>query len=424
MKGAGRLRLASPCRHGTLTVAPSDRTLPAVSAPRQADPGPAVEVLPDQRALFAVPPDVAYFNTASLSPQLHSVREAGEAALRRRGEPWTITSQDWFSDVERLRGLAGKLLGGDPEGVALIPATSYGFAIAARNLPLRAGSRILVLADEYPSGIYTWRRKARRAGSSILTVRRRAEDSWTEAVLTALDERVSIVSVPNVHWTDGAPVDLAAIADRARDVGASLVVDASQSLGALPLDVGRVRPDFVIAVGYKWLLGPFGLGYLYVADEHRGGEPLEENWILRAGSEDFAALVDYRDEYQPGARRFDVGQRTNFESTPMAIAALEQLLAWGIPRISATLAGTTHAVSTQLSAIGFDVPPAAQRAPHLLGVAIPPTLRAGLVPHLERANCFVALRGRSMRIAPHLHITPADIDRLVDGLKAATQELA
>ncbi len=330
MKGAGRLRLASPCRHGTLTVAPSDRTLPAVGAPRQADPGPAVEVLPDQRALFAVPPDVAYFNTASLSPQLHSVREAGEAALRRRGEPWTITSQDWFSDVERLRGLAGKLLGGDPEGVALIPATSYGFAIAARNLPLRAGSRILVLADEYPSGIYTWRRQARRAGSSILTVRRRPDDSWTEAVLTALDERVSIVSVPNVHWTDGAPVDLAAIADRARDVGASLVVDASQSLGALPLDVGRVRPDFVIAVGYKWLLGPFGLGYLYVADEHRGGEPLEENWILRAGSEDFAALVDYRDEYQPGARRFDVGQRTNFEATPMAIAALEQLLAWGI----------------------------------------------------------------------------------------------
>jgi Aminotransferase class-V len=259
-------------------------------------------------------------------------------------------------------------------------------------------------------GDYTWRRQARRAGSSILTVRRRPDDSWTEAVLAALDERASIVSVPNVHWTDGAPVDLAAIADGARDVGASLVVDASQSLGALPLDVGRVRPDFVIAVGYKWLLEPFGLGYLYVADEHRGGEPLEENWVLRAGSEDFAALVDYRDEYQPGARRFDVGQRTSFELTPMAIAALEQLLAWGIPRISATLAGTTHAISTQLSAIGFDVPPASQRAPHLLGVALPPTLRAVLVPHLERANCLVALRGRSMGIAPHLHITPADID--------------
>jgi selenocysteine lyase/cysteine desulfurase len=395
-----------------------------VSAPRHADAGAAVEVFPDQRSLFAVPPDVAYFNTASLSPQLHSVREAGEAALRSRGEPWTITSRDWFDDVERLRCLAGALFGADPEGVALVPATSYGFAIAARNLPLRPGSRILVLADEYPSGIYTWRRQAQRTGSSVLTVRRQAGGSWTEAVLAELDERVGLVSVPNVHWTDGAPVDLAAISDRVRDVGAHLVIDASQSLGALPLDVEHVRPDFVIAVGYKWLLGPFGLGYLYAADEHRGGEPLEENWILRAGSEDFAALVDYRDEYQPGARRFDVGQRTNFELTPMAIAALEQLLAWSTSRIRATLAATTEAISTQLSALGFDIAPEPQRAPHLLGVVLPPTMRAGLVPYLERANCFVALRGPSMRIAPHMHTTPADIDRLIDSLRAATRELA
>jgi len=381
------------------------------------------EVLSNQRALFAIPPDVAYFNTASLSPQLHSVRGAGESALRRRGEPWRITSQDWFGDVERLRGLAGELFGADAEGVALIPATSYGFAVAARNLALRPGSRILVLAEEYPSGIYTWRRQARRLGASVLTVQRPPGGSWTEAVLAALDERVSLVSVPNVHWTDGSPLDIESIGNRTRDVGARLVVDASQSLGALPFDVGRVRPDFVVSVGYKWLLGPFGLGYLYVAEEHRGGEPLEENWILRAGSEDFAALVDYRDEYQPGARRFDVGQRTNFELTPMAIAALEQLLAWGIPSISATLAATTDTIRTRLAAIGLEVPPEARRAPHLLGVALPPAIRAGLVPALERANCFVALRGRSMRIAPHLHVTPSDIDRLVDALAAATREL-
>jgi selenocysteine lyase/cysteine desulfurase len=381
------------------------------------------EVLPNQRPLFAIPPDVAYFNTASLSPQLHAVLEAGDSALRRRGQPWRITSQDWFSDVERLRGLAAKLFGADTEGVALIPATSYGFAIAAPNLPLRPGSRILVLADEYPSGIYTWQRQANRLGGSILTVQRPPGGSWTEAVLAVLDERVSIVSVPNVHWTDGAPVDLEAIADRTRDLGARLVVDASQSLGALPFDVERLRPDFAVSVGYKWLLGPFGLGYLYAAEEHRGGEPLEENWIVRAGSEDFAALVDYRDEYQPGARRFDVGQRTNFELTPMAIAALEQLLAWGIPTISATLAATTDTICTRLAAIGFEVPAESQRSPHLLGVSLPPSMRAGLVPYLERSKCFVALRGRSMRIAPHLHITPSDIDRLVDALTAAAREL-
>ena len=210
-----------------------------------------------QRQAFDVPPEIAYFNTASLAPQLHAVREAGVAALERRARPWTIQADDWFADVERLRSLFAKLVGADAEGVALVPATSYGFAVAARNLKLRPGDRILVLAEEYPSGIYTWRVASRQAGAELLTVRRQ-DQTWTEAVLAALDERVAVVSVPQVHWTDGALVDLRAVAARARQVGARLVIDGSQSIGAMPLDVKEIEPDFVITVGYKWLLGPFG----------------------------------------------------------------------------------------------------------------------------------------------------------------------
>src|SRR4051812_8453195 len=214
----------------------------------------------NERAAFDVPADVAYFNTASLAPQLHAVRAAGEAALARRARPWTIAGDDWFTGVERLRVLFGVIAGANPEGVALIPATSYGFAVAARNLPLTAGQRVLVLDEEYPSGIYTWRAAARRAGASILTVTREPGQPWADAVLAAAaDERVGIISVPNVHWTDGALVDLPAVAARARELGARLVIDASQSVGALPLDVAALEPDFLITVGYKWLLGPFGL---------------------------------------------------------------------------------------------------------------------------------------------------------------------
>jgi selenocysteine lyase/cysteine desulfurase len=108
-------------------------------------------------------------------------------------------------------------------------------------------------------------------------------------VLATLDERVAVLSVPQVHWTDGAWVDLTTLAVRTREIGTHLVIDASQSLGAVPLDVRALRPDFVISVGYKWLLGPVGRSYLWVAPQHRNGEPLEENWIARAGSEDFAS---------------------------------------------------------------------------------------------------------------------------------------
>lgn len=373
-----------------------------------------------QRAAFNVPADVAYFNTASLAPQLEVVRAAGEAALESRGRPWAIAPSDWFSDVERLRTLSAGILGAEAAGVALVPATSYGFAVAARNLPLRAGQRVLVLAEEYPSGIYTWRAAARRSGAEVLTVAREPEQGWTAAVLAALDERVAIVSVPNIHWTDGALLDLVAIARRAREVGARLVIDGSQSVGAMPLDVRQLRPDFLVTVGYKWLLGPFSVSYLYVADEHREGEPLEENWINRAGSEDFAALVDYRDQYLPGARRFDSGQRTKFELVPMAIAALEQIIEWQIPRIAPTLATRTAEVARRASALGLEVTAGEEeRGPHMLGIRLPQSARARVASTLAEANCFAAMRGTSLRISPHLHVTDQDVERLSGGLANA-----
>jgi selenocysteine lyase/cysteine desulfurase len=190
-------------------------------------------------------------------------------------------------------------------------------------------------------------------------------------------------------------------------------------VGVMPLDVGELQPDFLVSVGYKWLLGPFGVGYLYVAEEHREGEPLEENWISRAGSEDLARLVDYSDEYQPGARRFDVGARTKFELTPMAIAALEQIAEWEVPRIASTLAQRTSEIARRAAGLGLEPIPDEQRGPHLLGVRLPERARGTVLSALADLNCFVALRGSSLRIAPHLHTTDEDVDRLIEGLAQA-----
>ena len=379
------------------------------------------QLIEEQRAAFNVPRQVAYFNTAAISPQLGAVRRAGDFALDRRARPWEISDEDWFTDVERLRSLFAQIIGASGEGVAIVPATSYGLAVAARNLRLHTGRRVVVLAEEYPSGIYTWRAAARRSGAEILTVSREAGQTWTDAVLAALDESVAIVSLPNVHWTDGALVDLDTIAARCRELGARLAIDGSQSVGAMPIDVSELRPDFLVTAGYKWLLGPFSVGFMYVAEEHRQGEPLEENWAQREGSEDFARLVEYRDEYQPGARRFDVGQRTKFELTPMAIAALEQVLDWQVPRIAATLARTTSEIARRLADLGLDATPAEGRGPHMLGVRLPEPTRSVALSSLAALNCFAALRGETLRISPHLHTTPEDIECLQDGLRRVTR---
>jgi selenocysteine lyase/cysteine desulfurase len=386
---------------------------------RTASPRP----LPVQRELFDIPDDVAYFNCASLAPQLRASAEAGLAALGRRARPWTITSDDWFTEAEERRALFARLAGVDPDGVALVPATSYGLAVAAANLTARQGQRVLVLGDDYPSNRYTWRRFAGRTRASLVAVERQPGQSWAEAVLGELDERTAVVAVLATHWTDGGSVDLAPVGARAREAGAALVVDASQAVGAIPLDLDAIRPDYLVTVGYKWLLGPFALGYLYVAERHRDGVPLEENWISRLGSQDFGGLVDYQDGYQPGARRFDVGQRTHFETTPMATAALRQLLDWEVARIAATLGQVTGRIQREVEALGLPLT-TSDRDPHMLGIGLPDEARGAVAEALAEAGVHAGVRGSSLRVSPHLWTTDQDVQRLVDALTTATKGVA
>jgi selenocysteine lyase/cysteine desulfurase len=373
-----------------------------------------------QRHQFEIPDGVVFLNTASLAPQLRSVRAAGEAALDRRAAPWEIAAADWFSEAERLRGLFARVIGADADGVALVPASSYGLAVAAANLEAGPGDRVLVLDEEYPSGIYTWRAFAARTGAELNTVRRAEGQSWSEAVLAALDERDRIVSVPNVHWTNGALVDLEPIAERAHELGASLVLDLSQSAGAMPVDLEKLRPDFLVSVGYKWLLGPFSVAYLYVAERHRDGEPIEHNWILREGAEDFARLVDYTDRLQAGARRFDVGERTNFVLNPMAIAALEQILAWSVEAIADSLAEVTASIERGARERGLRTLAAGERGPHMVGIGFADGAPTDLAGSLVARGVHVGPRSDWLRVSPHLHTDESDVEQLFAALDAAT----
>ena len=346
------------------------------------------------------------------------MRIAGERALDRRAAPWSIRPEDWFDEVERLRGLFARLAGADADGVAIVPATSYGLAVAARNVEARRGDRVVMLAGDFPSNVHTWTAWAQRGGADLLTVERR--EDWTQALLDSLDERVRVVSVPSVHWIDGSALELERVAERARDVGASLVVDATQSLGAIPLDLAAVRPDYLVAAGYKWLLGPLGMTYLYVAPEHRDGRPLEENWVNRAGAEDFENADARASDYRPGARRFDTGQRSNFVLVPMALAALEQVLDWGVEEIAAALAPVTTQIEEGARARGLDPLPARLRSAHMLGIRLPGGRATGLAERLAEENVHVEVIGSVMRVSPHLHVTEADLERLFNALDSNT----
>ena len=377
-------------------------------------------LIPSQRHLFDIPDEVAYLNCAYMGPLMHSVVEAGDRGIRAKARPWGISSADFFSDGERARELFARIIGADAEGVALVPSASYGLSCAARNAKAARGDRLVVLAEQFPSNVYTWREVARTTGASLVTVARPADDDWSRAVFAAIDERTAVVALPHCHWTDGARLDLVRIGARCREAGALLVLDLTQSAGALRFDAAKVRPDYVVCAGYKWLLGPYSLGFLWAAPKHRDGKPIEYNWIGRAGAEDFAGLVDYRDEYQPGARRFDVGERSNFILVPMLNAALERILDWGVEAIEATLAARTADVAARAARLGLGSAPAALRAGHFLGLRFPDgALPAGLLAALAAEQVHVSVRGASMRVTPHLYNTGEDVDRLFAALARA-----
>ena len=374
-------------------------------------------ISPDARALFDLPDDIAYFNCAYMSPLLRSVREAGVAAVGRKSRPWEITPEHFFESVESPRALFAALIGASPDCVAVIPAASYGMAIAARNVPLGPGRRVLLLDGEFPSTIYAWQEMARRAGAEAVLLPRPPDDDWTRVVLDAIDERTAAAALPQLHWTDGALLDLVRIRGALDAVGAALALDVTQSLGVLPLDLAAVDPDFMVAACYKWLLGPYSTGFLYAAPRAQQGVPLEWSWMAREGSEDFSSLVQYRDGFRSGARRYDVGEPSNFALMPMVSAALRQIQTWTVPAIQRQLAAYCEEIVRALAPLGWTAVSADRRAGHYLGLRHPNGVAPPLAGRLAKEGIYVSLRGPCLRVTPHVYNTLADRERLAAALE-------
>jgi selenocysteine lyase/cysteine desulfurase len=370
-----------------------------------------------QRALFDIPHGFAYFNTAYYAPLLNASRDRLIASAGAKSRPWERLPNDFFADAERIRALAAAIFGGDADGYAIVPAASYGVSTAAHAIEptLKRGDRIVVLNEEFPSNVLPWRRVAEQSGAVVETVATPDDGDWTAATIALIAKGARVASLSHCRWTNGARLDLVAIGNACRAAGTALVLDITQSLGAMPFDLDAIQPDFAVAAGYKWLLCPYGFGLLYVAPRWREARPLEESWLARSNADDFTLLASYSDRYMDGARRFDVGEKCT-AILPGAIAALEQLQAWGISEIARSLNEINERLQLRLEALGFELPLAADRCPHMFGARLPRHFTEDLVGVLRAERVFVSQRGSNVRFAPHLHITEADIDQLFAAL--------
>ena len=378
-----------------------------------------------QRSAFKLPDDVHYLNCAYMAPLAAAVRAAGIRGIDRRTAPHLIRPEAFFDESDHLRCLFSRVVNApDANRVAIVPSVSYGLAAVARNLPASRGDNVVVLEEQFPSNVYVWRRLCAERGLELRTVEAPAPDArgraleWNIRLLSSIDRRTALVSVPHVHWADGTLFDLERVGERARDCGALLAVDGTQSVGALPFDVQRVRPDALVCAGYKWLLGPYSTGLAYYGPAFDEGTPIEENWITRRGSEAFAGLVRYRDEYQPAALRYDVGERSNFVLLPMLVAALELVLEWTVPAIQDYCRALTGPLARTLRERGHRVEEPRWRGGHLFGVRVRDSVdRERLAERLHERQVAVSFRGDAIRVAPHLYNDADDAAALLDAVE-------
>jgi selenocysteine lyase/cysteine desulfurase len=371
-----------------------------------------------QRHLFDIPDDIAYFNCAYYSPQLNDSRSRLLEGVKAKSHPWERTPTDFFTDAETIRSSASSIFGGEPNGYAIVPSVSYGLSTAARAVEpsLKKGDSILILEEGFPSNVLPWTRVARERGVQLIKVPVPEDGNWTKAIINRIDKNVKVVALFTCHWTNGAYIDLVSVRQAVDNTDIIMAVDATQSLGAMPFPIDKVRPDFLVAAGYKWLLCPYGFSLLYVSERWRNSRPLEESWQARENAEDFGSLVSSSDSYKPGARRFDVGQKGTPTILPGVISALEQIKAWGVDNISESLIGINNTIAEHLSALGFQLPDSSQRSPHMFGAIIPGTYKGNLVAELSSRKIYVSQRGNSVRFSPHLHISDHDLNRLLETL--------
>jgi selenocysteine lyase/cysteine desulfurase len=381
-------------------------------------------MLLNQKDKFKISNDVTYLNGAYMAPLLKSIEKVGHDAISKKCLPYKITSSDFFDDTRKLKQEFSKLTEVDDyQNIAVIPAVSYGIATVANNLKLKEGDEILVVAEQFPSNIYSWQKKAKQHSATVKTISAPNDyiqrgKKWNKLILESITDKTAVVALPQVHWADGTLFDLNAIRIKTHAHKALLIIDGTQSIGALPFSVREIQPDALICAGYKWLLGPYSIGLAYYSDTFKNGVPIEENWINRKNSENFGGLVNYEKEYQSKSGRYNVGEMSNFSLTPMLIGAIEQLNKWQPKNIQAYCKDISKKVIDELIDLGCFIEDDNYRSHHLFGIYLPSHIDLKkLKEEFNMNRIYVSFRGNAIRVSPNVYNTKEDFEKLLTCFK-------
>ncbi len=362
-----------------------------------------------KRNYFSLDDEVKFINGAYMSPMLNEALKIGQEALALKSQPNNFNKRHFFDLVIELKQSYAQLMNiADWQNIAIVPSVSYGMANAANVIKSNGKKNIVMPSEQFPSNYYIWEAYAQQHNLEIVIVE--APDSanrtkdWNEKILQAINQDTLLVTISNVHWADGTLFDLRSIREQLDHHDGLLVIDGTQSFGALPFDQQEIRADVMVASSYKWLMGPYSIGFCYYADHLCDGDPIEHSWLNRLNSEDFSGLVNYQPKFKPKAHRYDMGEASNFISVPIAIHGVQQLLQWTPQGIQEYCDGISKASLSLLQEHGFQLADSDQRAHHLIGIRLQDGIDLDVIKNfLDERQFILSYRGNSIRVSPNVY---------------------
>jgi len=368
---------------------------------------------------FIIEGNTTYLNCAYMSPMLKIVEEAGINGLKTKRSPHNILPEDFFSGVNALKKAFAKLINLDEhERIAISSSVSYGLANITNNIQLKESDNIILIGDQFPSNVYPWMELTKKYNANLKFINKpnsenNAGRAWNKKILNSINKQTKVVAMGLLHWADGTIYDIEKIRKKTKEVDALLIIDGTQSIGVMPFDIKETQPDALICAGYKWLMGPYGIGLSYYGPFFDNGKPIEESWINRKNSEDFSNLINYEDEYGEYARRYSVGQQSNFINISMLKAGIDQLNHWGIENVYKYIESITTPCFPLLNKKNTWYEDSKFRSSHLFGIRPKKNLKK-ILEKIRENNIFISLRGDIIRVSPSVYNTKEDVQKLFE----------
>ncbi len=372
-----------------------------------------------QKDLFSLREDEHYFNCAYKGPLLKSSEAASLKALLRERNPMDIKPETYFVEMPTVKDYFSKIINASAQQIALVPSTSYGFASILNNTKAKTNGNAITLKDEFPSGFHTLKKWCIQNANELIAIEpdegQLIGESWNKNLLKQIDEKTSLVLMSSIHWMNGIKFDLEAIGRKCKAVGAKFIVDGTQSVGAMEMDVQKYQIDALVCAGYKWLLGPYSLSVAYFSDYYNDGVPIEESWLNRINSQEFSRLNEYEEQYRMGAGRYNVGETSNFILMPILRESLHQILKWDPNNIQQYCAELIKPLINYLEELNLVFEPEDFFCNHLFALKLPEEIdMERLKANFAKNNIFLSVRGKYIRIAVNVFNDEKDIEKLIE----------